>query len=626
MVDTYKRVVLFALVALLLLLSVLSMSVMRTSAFWYDEILSFMCAGGGQYGPTTLTQTVDCVHRIEASPPSYHIFLKAWGTVAGWSEFSGWMLSLSTGLIAVASMYRLGYDLFIKLGKQSAQVIGISAAVALGMSAFFIQFLFELRFYIFIVLETIWFIDLYWRIIRQNNPSGSLQAAFVVSVAALLYVHYTTVCILGAVALYHLLTVKKNREWWRVPLLMLAGSLLFLPWLSALFGAVDQVANFPSSFRRTPVQMAELVTYAFSNSNVGLLALIGIFALGALLATRQNKQAACFVWSIFIISLLLGLLMVVVLPYINRPRYLLYLWPVAALLVGLGIEQLRQRRVNPTFILLIWTAAGLWNFTNPSADNMDRNLHLPWHDFRNELRSNAQTGDVVLFHTPIDRLLESLEFKHYTYGLPSRGSLTENIPGKLDNDEYFDEISKFIADAPRLWLGVEQSTVPNFRMGEVQRILKANYAYCYTAFDLPWFMRLELYIHKHPAPVLRFGDQGNQVDIARLSPLKPDAKRTLPVLLSISHTAALPIDTYSIALHIEDSQGHLLAQDDFGIPSDVDSCHQAVVPLKDLPPGVYTLRTIVYEWRNGQRLAGQVVATGTNDNSPVLGQITIAQQ
>jgi len=72
-------------------------------------------------------------------------------------------------------------------GEQSAQVIGLSAAVVLGMSAFFFQFLYELRVYVFIVLATIWFIWFYWRLRQQNHPSILVQVLFVVSVAASLY-------------------------------------------------------------------------------------------------------------------------------------------------------------------------------------------------------------------------------------------------------------------------------------------------------------------------------------------------------------------------------------------------------------------------------------------------------
>ena len=614
-----QKLTVITLVALLILLSALSMRMMRTSSLWYDEVWSLKCAGGAEYGPGSLAYTIDCVRLNESSPPGYDLLLSFWGRLVGWSEFSGWMLSLLVGLVAVASMYRVGHDLFRELGEPSARMIGLAAAIILGMSAFFIQFLFEMRVYVFMVLGTIWFVWLYWRLRSQNNPSKRIQVTFALSIAALLYLHYLMVLVFGAVAFYHLLAVKKDRFWWRVPLLMLAGSILFLPWVGALLNMTSVVVGI-QGFRRSPDQMLELIAYTFSNSNVGFVALLGIFALSA---GVLKQKATRFIWLIFVVSLLGGLLLVALLPFINRARYLLYLWPLAALVVALGIEQLRKRRVNPALILLVWVAAGLWNYSNPAPDNMEHNLRLPWRTFRTELQAHAQPGDVILFHTPIEVMFETLEFNHYTYGLSANRSLTENIAGKPDNDEYFTNAEKFIASAPRIWLGIEQYTQPNFRLGEVQRILAADYTYCYTPFNIPWQMRLDLYARKHSAPEFRFSGQSDQVEMSLLEPLTVDSEKSLSVLLAISHLASLPVDTYSIGLHLEDATGQLKAQADFGLPDDVDSCHFGTLSLKDLPPGKYTLRVAVYQWRNGERLTGQTLATGKIDERPVLGIIDV---
>src|SRR5690348_9878449 len=122
-----QRYILIVLVSLLLLLVILSMRMMQTSSFWFDEIVGIKCAGGAQYGPGTLNDIFNCVRANEANAPGFHIILRVWGTVVGWSEFALWMLSLLVGLLDVASMYRLGRDLFAGMGKQSAQIIGLSA-------------------------------------------------------------------------------------------------------------------------------------------------------------------------------------------------------------------------------------------------------------------------------------------------------------------------------------------------------------------------------------------------------------------------------------------------------------------------------------------------------------------
>ncbi len=614
-----KKRVLFLLVALLILLTVLSMRVMRTSSLWYDEIWSLKCAGGAQYGPSSVGDIIECVRVLEANPPGYHLILWAWGNMVGWSEFALWMLSLLVGLITVASMYRLGHDLFVPMGEPSARMIGVAGAAIFGLSAFYLQFFYELRVYVFIILGTIWFLWFYWKLRQASSPSVLIQAAFVLTITGLLYLHFLMPLIIFPVALYHLVAVKKNRLWWRVPLLMAAGALLFLPWIPVMLKVTDIVAPL-SDFRRTPLQMVQLVSYVYSNNNIGLLALIGVFALSA---AALKQQATRFLWAIFVVDLIAGLTLVQLFSIVNRARYLLHLWPLAALLLALAVELLRQRRVNPLFFLAIWGLAGLPAYLNPTLDNIDHNLRLPWRSLQVELRTHAQPGDAVLFHTPVDRLFETLEFEYYSYGLPIHGSLTENIPGQQNKDEYFNQAQQFVGDAPRVWLGVDQSSPQNFRLGEVQRLLAADYTFCYSAFDIPWQMRLELYARKHPAPALRFGDASSQVDLSLLAPLDLDSDKTLNVLLSISHPATLPLESYSIGLHVEDSTGQLRAQGDFGVPDDLESCHRATVSLKDLPPGQYTVRIVVYSWRDGHRVPGQTLATGANEERPILGTITI---
>ncbi len=615
-----KKSVLAGIVALLLLLSLLSMRQMRTASLWYDEVWSVKCAGGAQYGPSSLSDIFACVRQNESNPPGYHLILRAWGTVVGWSEFALWMLSMLTGLLTVACMYRLGRDMFADMGTPSAQVIGLSAAILLGMSAFFLQFFYELRVYVFIVLGTIGILWLYWRLVRHPNPALRTQVAFALATGVLWYLHFLMPLVFGAVDLYHLVMIKKNRAWWRVPLLMLTGSLLFLPWLPTLFSAVNVVAQAPT-FQRGPAQMAQMAAYTFSNSNVALVAFL---SLCALTVPVLKLRATRFVWWMFIVSLLAGMVMMALIPFVNRGRYLLYLWPLAALIVALGIEQLRQRRVNPALILLVWVVAGLWNYFSPTADNMDHNLRLPWRTLQSDLTAQALPGDVVLlFPTPIEPRFETLEYHYYTDGLPIRSLLADETPYRPQNDSYVTRAKQAITDAPRVWLGVLQETTQGDRLADVQRLVAADDAYCYTALDEPGLMRLELYSHKPSVPTLRFGEQVTRADVSLVEPLKVGADKTLRVLLSLSHSATLPGDTYSVGLHLEDAQGQLKAQSDFGLPAAADSCHLSTLSLKALPPGSYTLRAMVYEWRNGARLMGQTVATGLNADRPILDTLDL---
>jgi hypothetical protein len=212
---------------------------------------------------------------------------------------------------------------------------------------------------------------------------------------------------------------------------------------------------------------------------------------------------------------------------------------------------------------------------------------------------------------------------YYLYGLTVRGSLTEDIPGKPLDDEYLNAARAYIGDASRVWLGVDQGDPPNFRLGDVQRVLAESYQRCFTAFNLP-LMRLEFYARNLTNPQARFGDPiSGPIGVGLLGPLTPQADKTLPVLIGFSHPATTPPDTYSVALHIEDEAGQLKAQADFGLSPNVNDCRMVSVPINALPPGKYTVLVAIYEWRTGQRLAGQLVATATSGDRLALGSFSI---
>ncbi len=619
---------LLVLTGILLLLSALSMRLMATESLWYDEVWSLRYAGGAQYGPISLAETLNRVssqYAHEKNPPGYYLLLNVWGRVAGWSEFAGWMPSMLAGLVCVALIYRLGHDLAAGYGHPAATVIGVSAAVALGLCAFFIQYFYEMRAYVFVVLLTIGAIWLYWRLIdTRRNPGVRLQFSYVLIIGLMLYTHYTLIVLMVAVGLYHLLCVPKHARWWRVALLTGIGCLTFAPWGLVLLNDTYRAAatseipfNLPP-LNMSPGRILDTFTYMFSNSNVGLLALLAVFALLA------RGRPVRFAWFVVVAGLLIGMLISVVLQTVGNIRYLIALWPVAALLVAFGIDQLRRRGVNPVWILAIWTAAGLWNYFNPSFANTQHEGRMQWKTFRAEIQKYGQPDDLILFHTPIMVGREGPEFAYYAYGLSKRSSLTESIPGKPINDEYHNSARAYIDDAPRVWLGVEQADPANFRLGEVQRIFAEGYQRCFTAFDYGP-MRLELYAHNLTTPQARFGDSiSGPIGVGLLGPLRPQADKTLSFVLGFSHPATTPPDTYSVGVHVEDESGQLRAQSDFGLAPDVNACRMVFVPINDLPPGKYTVLITVYDWRTGQRLTGQLAATGVSADRLPFGSFTLA--
>jgi hypothetical protein len=82
----------------------------------------------------------------------------------------------------------------------------------------------------------------------------------------------------------------------------------------------------------------------------------------------------------------------------------------------------------------------------------------------------------------------------------------------------------------------------------------------------------------------------------------------------------LPPDTYSIGLHLYNSDGALVTQGDYGLSNDAFSCTWTKLAVENLAAGDYSLQMIVYAWQTGERLAAE---DGDSEQRIVLGDVRI---
>src|SRR4051812_12025770 len=209
---------------MLLLLLLVSWSGVRNlniNTIWYDEWYSLYYAGAApHYGPISITQTVDrALQYNEYNPPGYYIALNLWGQGSGWTPFVARTFSLLMGVLAVAVVYRLGCLMAGKLA-------GLGAALALGISAFFLHQLTELRMYTLFPLLVALTLLAYWQF-TYRKPSWKNVLFFFGSLLALLYVHYMALPLVITLGLYHLVVAPKNRRWWIITALAALCGLLY---------------------------------------------------------------------------------------------------------------------------------------------------------------------------------------------------------------------------------------------------------------------------------------------------------------------------------------------------------------------------------------------------------------
>jgi hypothetical protein len=600
-----RSTTLIALVALLLMTAALGARGLNADAIWYDEWWSIYAAGGGPYAAASVHDLL--TRSAEGQPwmpPLHALALATWGALTGWTPAGMRAFSWLAGLLSVACAYRLAAAVARDASGLDPRLVGFGTAAALGGSAFVVYYLHEIRVYALHLLLAVLAIWSYWLMRHPRRPRW-MPAAFTLSWAGLLYSHFFGALLLGALALYHLLAVPKDRRWWITAAAMLAAGLLFLPWLIvALSAGPAQVDPVLRANALTPAGIVERLLFMFSNGGLALLAI--------LLVMSGIGRPARAIWFCLIVLVAAAAIGNQLIPVISELRYLLATWPLLALLTGLGAARLAWRGLPPALIWGAWLAAGVWGslnaaplmvaFQSPDSDTYNHSYAnafraLPWPRLHDTLAVRAQPGDALAFHRPDAVWAISGVFDFYTVDLPLRRALLEGLPGRDQDGEYLRGASQFLtdADSERIWLGVDKTLPSTFRLDTFRAALtQAGYAGCGTIFDLP-NMALSLYARPSAEPLAVFGE-GIAVRLIE-PPTRDGTSLRLTALWSVD--AAVPPATYSVGWHIAAADGTLLAQSDAGLPGTGSTCTPVTL---DLPPGAASLRLIVYNWATGSRL------------------------
>ncbi len=655
-------------VPVLLLAAWLGARSLDADAIWYDEFFAIYNAGGAHHGPLP---PQEILRRLaEYNPwqgPGYPLMLAGWGALMGWSAFAGRAFSLLAGLLAIAWTYRLGRDM-------ASPRVGLSAALTLAASAFFVDYLHELRAYTLYALFTAMTLAAYWRLMTRK-PGPVTQGSLLLGMLGLLYTHYFAGLAAVGLGLYHLLFARKTRSWRRVTLLMGAAAVLFLPWLAVMLRAVD-LATADAARQGRALDAGETfqaVLYAFSNGVIVLLVVVGAAAFA-------RGRSAGLLWFLAGFVLALSLILNALVPVITHVRYLMALWPLLALLVGLGVERLSAHGVPPRLVMAVWIGAGLWNAFNLAfIDGLFRDVHhdffrphLPVHTMTRTIAANLQTEDGVAFDAPVNAWAWAGAFDYYMKPFPVHYTMLDWLTTSSQEGLFYGLAQEFLADRARVWLGVERDFPPDFtprmnsapggslsppatefsarsglipggdkprsagsnhppteiiaRLAEFERVLAdEGFIRCGSYLDLS-NLTLDLYSRGHdcclppanPTSIMSFG--GN-IQLTHFNAMQTDEQ--LQVLAAWQAAPDVPRNTYSVALHLEDEDGQLAAQADYGLPPDAYACRVARISLADLPDGDYTLMITVYNWATGGRLPAVRTATGEEGERLVVETFVI---
>lgn len=393
-------------------------------SMWYDENISWSVAISPTLGDFFGQWPLGTGH-----PPLYFFTLWAWIKWTGNVDLLVMRLSATIPmLLAVAWTYRLGREWF------PGRWGGLAALLFMGTNGVVIYYARELRMYGLLALLAV----ISWWLLRRFAERGDRRAllGYAVAVALMGYTHYLAAVLVAAQALAVLVLYRR-----RFPAL-LAGyalaALLVLSWLPT-FIAQQQVAGVRAGqagaigqFAATEPTTWNSVSGFITRYTAGQFSFVALLvALGLSLGLRRangphyrRRVLMTVIWLLVPVTLvLLGNLAI---PLFN-PRYVQWIIPAAALLAGVGAQQLPARARLP--LLAVIAAGGV--VTHTAAFDAPKTPH---RELLTTVAARFQPGDRLWYNLSHGALGS-------TTGEEVRYYLREVVPELNDED--------FIWDAPK---------------------------------------------------------------------------------------------------------------------------------------------------------------------------------
>ncbi len=594
----------------LLLVAVLVIPALGDIALNGDETFSLMAAGVFRPGPHSFTDVWNYTTRVSPDQAlGWPLLLSVWGRLAGWSEMAARALPLFGGLLALAWVYRAGNDLF------TAQV-GFFAALLLSASMFPQTNMLHARSFPMVMFFTTWSLWAYWRNALQPRPPGRrAQASLLAGVTGLLYWQYFGALLLPVLGLFHLLFVPKNRRWWRTLFLLGLATLASLPQLPsllngiALAGARSQV----HSIALTPPQLLAQFLRYLANGVVSpapwvgelLVILLPLALLFATLRQLRTRRPAGDGWLLTFVSVTLVLLIIAANEALRivserRIRYLIALWPLLALLAGVGLHQLaRAQRRLVAALLALWLILGVFlALTTDLRYELGYFSQSSIHRIMPVMREQISPSDFLIQ----DYHVAALDTRrHYARLL----DVDWATMGRFQTDPY-KTIRPLHAEYPYVWL----LYLTKDRVGFADLPQALGRVFCERTLD-EWGLTLERYalysVENCPDRPVRLVFER---DIRLTAPEITLGDGRLRLDAHFRSVDEILLARYSLAVHVIDPRtGQRLAQGDTGVGPGAIVPLRSEIDVRALPPGEYELRVGLYDWQSGEQLQARDLVT-----------------
>lgn len=453
--DSFPLLWLFGLTAAAL---ALRMIFLTTKALWFDETVSVFIAS------QPIERIMPLLAANDPHPPLHYFLLHVWLALFGDGERAARSLGVIIGTAAVLAAWLFGRRL---VGGAAA----LAAAGLVMLSPPQIAASQEARMYGLLTLTALLSWWALWKAVTDDRVGT--WVAYTVAVATMLYTHYFGFFVVGGQFVW-LLWRRTPPSAWRRWFYAGAGALLlFLPWVTSFIQQLATGRGWPA--HRVPLTPALLLdTLAamivgrplldpggpriptIEASGPAIVAVIGFIAaavliIAALRSRAYSNDVKTLLVCAAVAPLLLALGMSIGLN-VFAPRYMLFIGPPLALLIGGGFAAMWARGARRDrwlaallAVLVVWpNAAGTLGFyRQPRLDVFD------WRMVSRRLAARAQESDAIVFLPGFSRI----PVNYYFRGRQVRLALTpdgDDVVGP--GGARLPAVVAGVSEHPRVWI------------------------------------------------------------------------------------------------------------------------------------------------------------------------------
>lgn len=538
--------------------------------------------------------------------PLYHVSLNLWMRYTGRDLFTIRLFSLLTGILTIASTYRLAIVI-------AGRAVAIDAVLLISFLAFFVFYAHHARMYALLALLTAWVVYAYWRLLVSDESSLRRRwLSLVASSALIVYTHYFAFFIMAGLGLYHLFIAPKNRRWWQVCAAFVVAGFIYLPWLPYTLSYL-RIRSIPSA---DALQLGGAFAALMSIYSNGLPIVLVVATATLILRLRQLKRSVRYI--VLLCLIVLTLLLVgnefsaLIIAWRIRYTIALSILTVCILAIWLNLlprwNILRWPFMALWFVsfVIYWRSDQLYFYTNQFDQEFDEVPHF--QDLLYEPSIQPRPGDFILsFH--IDTPLNKNKMLNY-YGNKTgnwRGLI--HIWNDADGDPRFRSTDTRYVDLPSmaiwnfpLWL------IHNPRETDLSAMTAFSNNFSNQFHSCGRFLETEesvvdLYVKRSMPCELLVSQKPVEIQYDGGTELANILLRNIESELRVySWWTSTVANQYAFSLQLFDAGGVKVAQLDDVIGG--DALYQQSLYVGALPPAEYVAKLIVYDFTTLQSQSG----------------------